>query len=158
MFYVVNHLDFGRLPALTFALGSAAGCCLPPPCFTRSVLWPPAPRSRWKTLPPRVGLRDTGGDAGARTGVAGAVLVRGRCVGLMCSPSRRVSLFRLTARSTWSTCPASRPVTLSQLLRCKVSPGARIASAHVWWDCSPPGPASPVYALFSPVTVGSTLH
>lgn len=53
--------------------------------------------------------------------MSGVMLVLVRFVGLMLS-FHRVSMFRLTVRSTWSTCPASRPVMLSQLLRCKVSP------------------------------------
>lgn len=117
------------------------------------LLWPPAPCSQWKTLTLRVGLRGAGGGPGASACVAGVVLVLGWFTGLKCSPSRCVSLSRLTARSTWSTCPASRLVMLSQLLRCKVSPGAGMDSAHVWWDCHPTGPPAQCmcYSLPAPL-------
>lgn len=45
--------------------------------------------SRWKTFSLRMGLRDTEGSAGAKIGLAGAMIVLVRFMGLMLSPSLR---------------------------------------------------------------------
>lgn len=55
-------------------------------------------------------------------------------------------VFRLTVPSTWSTCPASPRVTLSQLPRCKVGPPWVGAVWRVCYSalqgCSPAWPFS----------------
>lgn len=138
-------------PACSPLLGSGARHCLPPPCFVhfpslQLVLRPLALGSWQKPSTLRVGLGRAGANDGARIDLARVILMLGRFMGLMLSPSRHVSVFRLIVPSTWSTCPASQPVMLLQLLRCKVSP-------LPGWTCTcvvglePNGAASPVHSL-----------